>query len=243
MTTLPWVAHSQLQYKHHHWVGSVTMHASQDQQKNYCQSIIQHQKKSTHNHCSIALATRFFENEQPTITLSIAQKRRNHHSLHSKITQQQQSVLAAITPKPHHKLQASLLNKQLHDTHNQQIALTAQWQDAIAKWRAHTSIPLYDNPLTWSLQAKTGLLCTSSCLVWTPLHSIQTPAMLTFDAEKAPQFFYWGSLKTLRESGLNLQKKSPYRLPKNQNKTTPDMLYPGNIILNLPDPACNTTCP
>ena len=155
-----------------------------------------------------------------------------------KTTNQQQTLTASISPKKHQKHQASLTNLSNALPHQQRINLLTQWQDAFALWRLSGSIPLQDNHTTWAIQAKTGLLCAGSCAIWTPIHSIHTPAIIAIDPSVTPRSIYWGNVSQLQQQGLNLQKKRPYTTvpsspsPKQHQQVTQTTLYPGNIIIS-----------
>lgn len=231
--TLPWVIHGQMQWLYANWLAGLTGHLSEDHQKRYVQAIIHHDYPHPVWQPSLSLSARAYETGFPALALTVSAKEKNRLSWTTKFTNQQQRITATYQTPAQSKYALSVMNQSTQQTDQQRIALSASWQDALAKWHLAATAPLQGNHSTWSIQAKTGLVCTHQCLLWTPLQSVKTPAILRLDSQAQRHFIHWGDRDYLRHTGVYWQKKRSYSSVPAALITAEDhantTLYPGNV--------------
>ena len=219
-----------------HWLAGLTGHLTDRHSNRYVQALMRRQFSHPRYHPILSLSTRVFEQGNPTFSLMLTAKEKTPVAWASRLTNRQQSITASVKPSAHSRLGLSMINVSSTQPDNQRLSASLAWQDAFARWRATGSLPLHDQHVTWSIQAKTGMICSPQASVWTPLTSITTPAIIDMQASPSNSLVYWGDRAALCQSGISLLKKRPYSLvPKKISADTP-MLYPSNVITITPPP-------
>lgn len=231
---LPWVIHGEWHWQPDRLVSSLVYHVTQTQNKNYLQGLVRYPMQSEHFKCSLSLSSLIYPKGTTQTTLSLSFKEKNRRTWRAQLSHDQQIISATFDPLPQKTMRVKLMNNSQRQ--QQRIGITNQWQNAFAKWRLVSTIPLQDHRMTWSLEAKTGLAYTDHRWIWTPLSSVFTPYVMRISPTQPAYYFYWGDLKQLRQQGLVFERKRPYQpLPTLVDQPQlPNTLYPGNLcVLNV----------
>ena len=232
---LPWVVHSEWRWQPAWLLSSLTYHASQTQSKNYIQGLLQYPIRSSHFQSSISLSSLLYTQGSTQTTLTLSLKEKNRRTWRAQVSNDQQTFSTTFQPLPKKSVRLHLLNN--HQKQQQRLGITSQWQNAFAKWRIASTMPLQDHRMTWSLEAKTGLAYADRHWIWTPLSSVSTPYILRITPTQSAYYFYWGDPKQLRQQGLVMEKKRPYQTLTSHRyaPSVPEHLYPGNLCVVHPD--------
>jgi hypothetical protein len=233
---LPWVLHSQLQWLHQDWMANIATHFTETTSKNALQTVIKHQQAYSTLKRTVILSSRWHAQKPPDFSVGLTLRQRKTPAVdwQARATADQQSVATTYRPKPNHRVQAAVVNQARQGQQQQRLAVDGQWRDHFAYWRATSTVPRQGQSMTWSLQAKTGLICTGSCAIWTPIRSVETPYEVWFDPNAPRRFFYWGLPAQLQQQGLYMRSQRAYRP---QSSVPAETLYPSNVLVSPPMPS------
>lgn len=234
---LPWIAHGQLQWLHHDWLAGVTSHFSDRQSKRYVQALIRRQFKHRPMQPTVSVSARVFEQGTPTFSLIFNAKEKTPVAWSSRLTNSQQSITAVVKPQAKAQLALGAVNTTSTHPHRQRLVIHAHWQDALARWRASSVLPLDHQHATWSIQARTGMICSPQAALWTVLSSIDTPAIIDMNTSQSHGMIYWGDRMALCEQGIALHKKRPYSHVSQAVSSRDTILYPGNVHVTMLPPS------